>query len=405
MRFGTLLAAPEGIRTFARNMHNHLMKQFLTICLTLVAFTALGQKEVVSAYNANKSGNYAEAVTYIEQALLNEKAAVKEKTWRYRGDIYVNVAKDPELFASYPNALQLAYESYAKARELDTKGSYEREITSGFGQAQAVALDNAIENYNNGSYMPAGGFFDMSTMISESFSIVDTMAIFNAALCYEKAGAVDLAIERYQQSAAIGYQVPNVYLFMATILRGADRKEEALQVLQDARVNFPREQSIIIEELNIYLEDKEYDRALDNLTLAADLDPTNEVLWFSLGSVHDNLGNVEEAQAAYLRAIELKPDYFDANYNVGAMYFNQAVQEINIANDMWEPRMSKAKADEQASHEVRAKELFETAKPFLEAARAANPEDVDTLRSLRDIYTRTGDDDKMLEVSKILNGE
>ncbi len=386
-------------------MHNHLMKQFLTICMTLVAFTAFGQKEVVSAYNANKSGNYAEAVTYIEQALLNEKAVAKEKTWRYRGDIYVNVAKDPELFATYPSAIQLAYESYMKARELDTKGSYEREITSGFGQAQAVALDNAIENYNNGVYMIAGGFFDMSTVISESFSIVDTMAIFNAALCYEKAGAVDLAIERYQQSAEIGYQVPNVYLFMATILRNADRKEEALQVLQNARVNYPREQSIIIEELNIYLENKEYDRALENLTVAAELDPTNEVLWFSLGSVHDNLGNVEEAQTAYLEAIALKPDYFDANYNVGAMFFNQAVQETNVANDMWKPRMSKEEEAEQLSHETRAKELFGQAKPYLEAARASNPEDMDTLRSLRDIYTRTGEDDKMLEVSKILNGQ
>lgn len=386
-------------------MHNHLMKQFLTICMTLVAFTAFGQKEVVSAYNANKSGNYPEAVTYIEQALLNEKAVAKEKTWRYRGDIYVNVAKDPELFATYPSAIQLAYESYMKARELDTKGSYEREITSGFGQAQAVALDNAIENYNNGVYMIAGGFFDMSTVISESFSIVDTMAIFNAALCYEKAGAVDLAIERYQQSAEIGYQVPNVYLFMATILRNADRKEEALQVLQNARVNYPREQSIIIEELNIYLENKEYDRALENLTVAAELDPTNEVLWFSLGSVHDNLGNVEEAQTAYLEAIALKPDYFDANYNVGAMFFNQAVQETNVANDMWKPRMSKEEEAEQLSHETRAKELFGQAKPYLEAARASNPEDMDTLRSLRDIYTRTGEDDKMLEVSKILNGQ
>lgn len=390
---------------FERNYHNQLMKQVLTICLTLVAATVFGQKEVVSAYNANKSGNYAEAVTYIEQALLNEKAVIKEKTWRYRGDIYVNVAKDVELLAAYPNALQLAYESYLKAQELDTKGAYEREITSGFGQAQAVALDRAIENYNNGNYLPAGGFFDMSTTISSAFAIVDTMAIFNAALCYEKAGDVDAAVARYQQSAEIGYQVPNVYLFMATILRNADRKEEALTVLQNARANFPKEQSIIIEELNIYLEAKEYDRALENLTLAAELDPNNEVLWFSLGSVHDNLGNVEEAQGAYLQAIALKPDYFDANYNVGAMFFNQAVQEINTANDMWKPRMTKAESAEQKAHEEDAKALFEKAKPYLEAARAANPEDIDTLRSLRDIYARTGDDDKMLEVSKILSGE
>ena len=275
-------------------------------------------------------------------------------------------------------------------------------MTAGFGRAQAAALYKAIANYNRDNYMPAGGFFDMSTLISESFSIVDTMAIFNAALCYEKAGAVDLAIERYESCAEIGYQVPNVYLFMATILRNAGRKEEALEVLQNARVNYPREQSILIEELNIYLENKEYERALNNLTLAAELDPSNEILWFSLGSVHDNLGNVEDAQAAYSEALALKPTYFDANYNLGAMYFNQAVQEANLANEMWKPRMSKDESAEQKAHEDAAKELFSKAMPYLEAARAESPEDADTLRSLRDIYTRTGEDEKMLEVSKAL---
>ena len=44
-----------------------------------------------------------------------------------------------------------------------------------------------------------------------------------------------------------------------------------------------------------------------------------------------------------LKALELEPTYFDANYNLGAMYFNLAVQGINEANDMWKPRMSKAR--------------------------------------------------------------
>ena len=28
----------------------------------------------------------------------------------------------------------------------------------------------------------------------------------------------------------------------------------------------------------------------------------------------------------YKKAIELKPDYFDANYNLGALYFNEGVR-------------------------------------------------------------------------------
>ena len=137
----------------------------------------------------------------------------------------------------------------------------------------------------------------------------------------QKSNEIDIAVARYKTCGASGYQVPNVYLFAANILREAGRTEDALKELQAARVQFPREQSLIIEELNIYLESQDYERAENNLKLAAEGDPNNEILWFSLGSVYDNLDKTDQAADAYLKAISIKSDYFDANYNLGAMYF------------------------------------------------------------------------------------
>ena len=88
------------------------MKQFLLIAGCLFSLVALGQKEVVSAYNANKEGDYREAATYIEQAILIDKAAVKEKVWRYRGEIYLNISSDSTISIEYPQALRTAMESY-----------------------------------------------------------------------------------------------------------------------------------------------------------------------------------------------------------------------------------------------------------------------------------------------------
>ncbi|HCL46396.1 MAG TPA: hypothetical protein DHW55_03985, partial [Flavobacteriales bacterium] len=106
----------------------------LAICVQ-----GFGQKEVVSAYNANKEGDFATAATYIEQAIQNPKANVKNKTWRYRGEIYLNISKDSALFAAYPDALVRAKDSYMKAQELDSKGSYASEIQVGLGQVQMAA--------------------------------------------------------------------------------------------------------------------------------------------------------------------------------------------------------------------------------------------------------------------------
>ena len=400
MRLARPLTNDDPSTYFCDELKSKNMRNFATLmALAAISFQGLAQKEVVSAYNANKEGDYATAASYIEQAIENPKAKVKNKTWRYRGEIYLNISKDSTLFAAFPDALTIAKESYMKAKELDTKGSYAQECQIGLGQVQMAASNAGITQYNTGDFGRAGGFFDLSAEIASAFEATDTMALYNSALCYEKAGNVELAVARYQACADIQYQVPNVFLFISNLYRTSGQEDLALQTLADARKAYPREQSLIIEELNIYLTNEEFDKAKENLTLAAEQDPTNEILWFSLGSVLDNLGNAEEAIEAYLKALEVKADYFDANYNLGALYFNQAVQGINEANDMWKPRMTKTESDAQKKLEDDAKALFATAKPYLEAAHAVDSEDVETMRSLRDVYARTGDDDKLLDMS------
>ena len=380
------------------------MKQFLMIIGCLFTISIMGQKEVVSAYNANKDGDYRTASTYIEQAILIEKSKTKEKTWRYRGNIYLNISSDSSLAIEYPNALRTAMESFLKAQEFDVKGRYEDEIKLGLAQVQTEANGYGISYYNTNSFDKAGNLFDLASEVARKFEMIDTMAIYNAALCYEKAGLNDLAIDRYKECAEIEYQVPNVFLFISTLYRDAENDEEALKILQEARVTYPREQSLIIEELNIYLTNQDFERAKANLELAAEQDPTNEILWFSLGSVFDNLGNYDDAIIAYKKAIEVKSDYFDANYNLGALYFNKAVLGINKANDMWKPRMTKTEASKQKKLEDESKSMFITARPYLETAFASDPNDIETIRSLKDIYVRTGEDDKFIKMNNLLKG-
>jgi len=378
------------------------MKQFLLIAGCLFSLVALGQKEVVSAYNANKEGDYREAATYIEQAILIDKAAVKDKVWRYRGEIYLNISSDSTVSVEYPHALRIAMESYLKAKDLDVKSRYEDEIRIGLAQVQTKANNIGIKNYVAEAFDQAGSSFDLAAEVARNFDMIDTMAVYNAALCYEKADLTDLAIERYLDCAAINYQVPNVFLFVSTLYRNTGKDEAALKILQVARVDYPREQSLIIEELNIYLTNKDFERAKTNLELAAKQDSTNEILWFSLGSVLDNIGMTEDAIVAYKKAIEVKSDYFDANYNLGALYFNKAVNGINDANELWKPRMSRTEASAQKKLEDDSKEMFSTAKPFLESAFAADSKDVETIRSLKDIYARTGEDDKFIQMNNLL---
>ena len=370
--------------------------------VAVMAMLPLGlfaQKDVVSAYNANQDGDYLKAAEFIDQAILDAKANIKEKTWRYRGNIYTNLAADSALYSQVPDALDKAVASFAKAEELDVKKRYTSERMADIARGATIAGNSGISYFNSGVYGRAGELFVTASEMTQLLGAVDTMAIFNSALCFEKASMYDRAVDQYMMCGGYGYQVPDVFLFAANIQKMEGDTASALTTLQNARADFPREQALIIEELNIYLIAGQFELAKENLMLAAEQDPTNEILWFSLGSVYDNLGMQDEAVDAYLKSLGIKADYFDANYNLGALYFNKAVQMVNEANDMWKPRMNKDEAAKQKSLEEGGKAMFSTALPYLEKALEVEPNDRETLRSLRDIYARVGMDEKMLEVS------
>lgn len=377
------------------------MKQTYSLLMGIMLGTAVyAQPDVVSAHNLNKEGDYVKAAEYIDKAINSEKANTKEKTWRYRGDIYFNIAMDSVLRKSKPDALKTSFESYKKARELDVKNDYADLITNGLRNVMNLSMNLAIENYSGGKYQEAAGYFLMGDVITSSvFDSAYPQAVFNGALSYEKGGDVDNAVKYYSRCGELGYQVPEVYLFSANLLNNADRSDEALAVLKSAREKFPRDKNLIIEELNIYLRTGNFAAAQENLQLAAEQDPTNEVLFFSMGSVYDNLGKSEEAIGAYKKALDLKPEYFDANYNLGALYFNQGVAKVNEANDV---PPSQTKRYKMLMDEANA--IFALALPYLESAHRVNPTDKDTMRSLSSIYARTGDDAKLTDIKKKLEG-
>lgn len=373
-----------------------MLKYVAAIGLLLGASSiAFAQPGVAMAYQANKEGDYAAAAGYIDEALKNEKAATKEKTWRYRGDIYFNIALDSALTAQYPEAVKTSFESYTKATELAKNKQYTSDYERRIASLQTLALNNGVTHYNVGDYAGAARNFDMAKVIASSQGVVDSIAVFNSAIAFEKAGMYDEAVSSYKECISIGHMVPDVYQFASNTLKTKGDTLAAIEVVREGRKAFPRHQPLIIEELNYYLTRGEFGKAEENLRIAAEQDPTNEILFFSMGSVNDELGNSERAEEAYRKALEIQPDYFEANYNLGALYFNRGVEKVNEANEI----------SDNTKYEAAMKEadgVFGQALPYLEKAHALQPEDMATVRSLKDIYVRVGNDDMFMEMNKKL---
>ena len=109
--------------------------------------------------------------------------------------------------------------------------------------------------------------------------------------------------------------------------------------------------------------------------------------------MYDKLQKVDQATESYLKAIEFRDDYFDAYYNLGALYYNKGVKQVDIANAI--PSNQPLKYEEEKN---KADLEFKKAIPYMEKAHELNPADKFTMESLKTLYYRLKMLDKHAEI-------
>ena len=167
---------------------------------------------------------------------------------------------------------------------------------------------------------------------------------------------------------------------------------------------------LIIAESSVYVYFNNVPKALATLTIAAQKDSTNHFVYNALGANYqkiyeDTLQPIKirnesyiKAENSYKKAIELKPDFIDAYINFASMYFNAAV-----------PLAIKAKGLPLEQKELYAKltadanKSYNLALPYLLKANELQPNDVNTLNSLRQIYISIEDKEKLKAIQVKIN--
>jgi tetratricopeptide (TPR) repeat protein len=300
---------------------------FATVLTTLATFA---QSELTSAHNANKDGNFEEALKFINEAATNPKATGKEKYWRFRGDIFMNIAMDSVLSMKYANSFNESVASYTKALEMSK--DYVMEIGAVVDNARKLEEERARAAYKASNTCGAAGHYDNLIATSKMFGVTDTVYVYYSGICHESCGNIDQALANFSICANLNYQAADCYSKIANMLVKSGRKEEAIKILGEARAKYPKNSSILTTEVNIYIENKDYSKAHDVLVALAEADPKNESVLFVLGVTYEKNNNPVEAEKVYNRALELNPTYFDAHYNLAVMYYNQGVEKFKVCD-------------------------------------------------------------------------
>jgi tetratricopeptide (TPR) repeat protein len=375
-----------------------MRKIAFSVLMVMAVIVANAQSSVVvSAFNYLKYGKLDKAKEAIDKAILNPKTMEEPKTWYYYGNIYLSIqlTEDEKYKALDPDALEKAYDGYQKALKLDADKEYTNDINDRILVCAEQFYNKGVNKYNEEKYAEAVKSFDKSAGINSSIGKIDSLATFNAALCAELSGAPNDAKTKYIQLIEWNYNQPAIYSSLSEILKAEGDTATALSYLQMGRKKYPENFNLIIGETNIYLAAGEKDKALELLKLALTQDDKNPTIFFAVGTNYDQMGNFEEAEKAYLQAISLKADYFDANYNLGALYVNKAIEIMDKANSLplnEEKQYVALKADADA--------LLVKSLPYLERADELQPNDQYTMRTLKDIYTRLGMVDKLKSINE-----
>jgi tetratricopeptide (TPR) repeat protein len=372
------------------------------VCFIVDGFAQINVRQTADDYlNEGKLDN---ALANINRCIMDQSTSMDAKSWLIRGNIYMEISNsnDENYKALDPNPLKQAFDSYKKAYEFDQKKEYIEEISSKVNWLRNNSFNQAVEYYNNKFYREAMLAFENGATALESINISDTLSLFYAAACAGLAGEKTNAKQDYIKLLKQNAKSITIYISLAELYRQEGDFTGALQIVRDGQKIYPDDLKLFLTETNIYLTSGDTQKALQYLKSAAEKDTSNPTIFFALGTIfeaifNDTFKSMDERQDAYglaidsyKSAIELNPDYYEPNYNLGALFVNQAATIIEKANKL--PLDADA---EYKKLDSEAGKYLDEATPYLEKASEIQPEDLNTLWSLKQIYTRTNKTDKL----------
>ena len=328
------------------------------------------------------------------------------------------------------NGVDKSYEAYKKAWEIDSKekGKLKTDVTflQNISVLRGLYSSEGVKYYNEAektkepeTYKKAVAELDKALELDSNYPKLESDTLFNPALVTYYAGVIaqsgkhfELAEKYYRTCIEKEYEGAKPYHGLASLFKAQELKDKELSILKEGFNKYPDSDELLVDFINYYLGANESEKALDKLKQGIKDNPENQTYHYAVGTLYDSMmqdttGKYTKEQKAeyegkaieaYKKAIELKEDYFNALYNIGALYYNKAAFILKAAQDI--PLNQKKKYD---TEKEKANVFFKEALPYMEKAHEIEFRDKNTLMSLSTIYLKLGMRDKQKEIKELLD--
>ncbi|MDB5127042.1 tetratricopeptide repeat protein [Mucilaginibacter sp.] len=355
----------------------------------------------------------------IDKAAANQKTANLPQTYAVKANIYGSLAQLDTVATTSLPLFTTAEEALKKAKELDTKGENKKLIDNANAVLAQYQLNKGVKEYQAGKYDLAYKSFDFYRTVMPE----DTNAILYTGLAALNAKNYPAAITNYNKLVTTKYsKVESVYGELAGIYLANKDTTGALKTITDGLAKYPTSADLRRTEIEISLQQGKQKEVLDKILSAISNDPKNKSLYYYAGLVYSQVAdaaaqkiakaptaskvtlqtektqNFQKAADMYKKALEIDPNYFEANLNMGYVIISPAIDSYNAAN--------KLPANQQKAYDAamaKANAQFDQAKPYLLKAVELNPKSPDALNNLLTYYKGKKDDANIAKITAQIN--
>lgn len=327
--------------------------------------------------------NLATAKEAIDAAIVHEKTKDLAETWTYYSLIYANLAN----IDKNEEQAKLALEAIEKAKGLDTDKKHATNIDVAGQLMGKFQFNKGVEAWEKQDFVTAYSAFDQAL----TFVPGDTTLTYYAGLAAIQNKDYAKGIEKYKllldkkdfsSHKLVLVDLPKLYLSQGDTT-------SAIEYAAKAAAAYPDANDAVIQNIELNLIAGNEAKIISDIEAQIVKTPTNKNLLYYLGIAYSASGNNEKALESYKKAIEIDPNYGDANLNAGVILMNSVRDELQAINE------DKTLNNTTYAAKVAAlKEKIKPAEAYFTKALEVDAKSESALKGLKGLYDFYQDEEK-----------
>lgn len=327
----------------------------------------------------------------IDKASGNDKTAQLPQTYALKAAIYGSLANDTTQ-QSRDGLVTVAQEAYKKALDVDTKGENKKLLDDTKLSLANYQLQKGVKEYQSTKYDLAYTSFNNY----REFFPEDTNAILYTGLAAANAKNNDAAISNYKKLLTTKYsKTLGIYSDLTSLYLMKKDTASAIKIMDEATKKFPKSAELAKREIELNIQAGNKKEVIQKIESAIANDPKNKALYYYAGLTYSSAKDYAKAGEYYQKALEIDPNYFEANLNYGFVIMSPAIDMFNTAN-----KLPANKQKEYTAAIAKSTALFTKAEPYILKATESNPTSIDALGNLKTLYIGKKEDAKAAAVQK-----